>query len=735
MDSSLSGTLSEPVKIVVVGGGFSALAFLCTLIQQHKQDKASVQTYSVVVIDDTAGSGGLAWDEAYSSSVQLCNIHAHGLRVVQSTAEDMTMDGVDFPPFWQWFRDHDDDEDDPLRVPKEKRTENCYPPRGWFGRYVKARFSAARAYALNHGVIGVTLLHGRVGDISDKPEDTATSFAVKAYAPTHSSGHCPADSDWETISQDEPHRIVDADVVILACGAPHWISPPTQNACSPSQPSTQQEQLQNSDFISPWPARCLTKRIDTSRPVAILGTGLSAVDVAKHLHTVCEHPGPILMASRSGLLPAVHRALPAVQDTAASCDEVHSIVERCKQVLSAALDQKSEPLWESLQHALGAAWQEELAAGGIVIGPSNVTTDKHPVYGSERSCDHCTTAAEASAHDVVLRNAGADGVGILRQRVQQHMHSTTFVDHASGDTAIEPTVPRAMSAVVRRWQALVSAVEERMVVPLWRSMDNADKQSWRRGGQSIHHARSIFQTATNPMPLESATEILRMIDTGVLIVRGDLMEIHRATPTAEPSGSARPSENGISLRFGSPSTDASIASQALQSQHVDVPQCIVATGVGMHVDAPMHASDDGRCQAPRFSESMSAHDKKLDFPSGSNRFLAKLVSRGLVTAHPAGGLRGIASIRANGASAGISVDNSDANPFRVHRTSSTTRHMRTQKSSTATMTNCIGSMYMLGHLAHGEVYLTSGIGFCRGIVRRVLRDITHATVLPQPNTD
>lgn len=44
-----------------------------------------------------------------------------------------------------------------------------------------------------------------------------------------------------------------------------------------------------------------------------------------------------------------------------------------------------------------------------------------------------------------------------------------------------------------RWQHLVAAVEDRVVMPLWRQLSDDNKQRWRHGGRGI-----VYVTETMP---------------------------------------------------------------------------------------------------------------------------------------------------------------------------------------------------------------------------------------------
>ena len=89
---------------------------------------------------------------------------------------------------------------------------------------------------------------------------------------------------------------LEADAVILATGNP----PPVAPIPVPASPR----------FVAdPWAPGALDPVTDGS-PVVILGTGLSMLDVAMSV-TSNRSPGRVTAVSRHGLLPQVHRGMPA----------------------------------------------------------------------------------------------------------------------------------------------------------------------------------------------------------------------------------------------------------------------------------------------------------------------------------------------------------------------------------------------------------------------------------------
>ncbi|GGK16978.1 hypothetical protein GCM10010124_06910 [Pilimelia terevasa] len=153
----------------------------------------------------------------------------------------------------------------------------AFVARQWFGAYLRDVFSDLRGgYADRFGVAQATVDHVAV----DGP------------------GHA------RLLLRDGAQ--VAADRVVLAVG----------NA-TPGIPACIGPHLYGHPAVitDPWAAHALTQ-IPTDRPVLLLGSGLTAVDVALTL-TRGGHQAPVVMTSRHGLLPRTHRrggqpaALPA----------------------------------------------------------------------------------------------------------------------------------------------------------------------------------------------------------------------------------------------------------------------------------------------------------------------------------------------------------------------------------------------------------------------------------------
>ena len=141
---------------------------------------------------------------------------------------------------------------------------DAYLPRATYGRYLADVVSFALATAVSHGS-RVELIDERVVELAMREgEFHACSAAYRRYR---------FDAVFLCVGSAEPD-----DVYGLA-GRPGFIA-------------------------DPYPLDELRDEIDEHSPVAVLGTGLSAVDVALRL-AERGHRGPVTLFSRSGYLPAV----------------------------------------------------------------------------------------------------------------------------------------------------------------------------------------------------------------------------------------------------------------------------------------------------------------------------------------------------------------------------------------------------------------------------------------------
>jgi uncharacterized NAD(P)/FAD-binding protein YdhS len=160
--------------------------------------------------------------------------------------------------------------DDALEFVRWAKLEdpNCFAPRPVYGAYVRAMFEAALANAQARG-IEIDVLVAQAGDISVRTNVYRIEARSKEVTEIH------------------------ASALLLAEGPPALPS-----MCAPGP----------SWLAQPWPSGVDVAALDQVRTAVILGTGLTAIDVALSL---LEHPQlqHISMLSLDGLLPEPHSPL------------------------------------------------------------------------------------------------------------------------------------------------------------------------------------------------------------------------------------------------------------------------------------------------------------------------------------------------------------------------------------------------------------------------------------------
>lgn len=157
--------------------------------------------------------------------------------------------------FVEWLQAND---------PQGNHTAKSFVPRHLFGSYLRGLLSSA--IVDKRSMIQVRILHASVSSI------------------TRANGH------W-TLSLDD-ERLLDADAVVIATG----------NA--PPRPWLVNDAPHERVSNDPWNAQARAA-IPRSADVALIGSGLTAVDIAVELLDR-GHQGQIRMVSRHGLLPRKH---------------------------------------------------------------------------------------------------------------------------------------------------------------------------------------------------------------------------------------------------------------------------------------------------------------------------------------------------------------------------------------------------------------------------------------------
>lgn len=238
--------------VAIVGGGAVGAALTGALIERLSSRTWARARPRVVLFERAADIGrGVAY--ARDGSPYLLNQSAQTMSLVPGRRSD----------FFDWLQRRG-------LAPREEGDYFC--PRRLFGDYVEERFARTLERARRAG-FGVATIRDEVTTLAPRP-------AGGHRLVTH--GHEP----------------VSADIVVLAVG---------------NLPSTRFRALEGPGFFrSPYPSASFVGGIHPRARVAILGTGLSAIDAALALFAA-GHEGPVTMASRSGMLPAVRGPLPDVE--------------------------------------------------------------------------------------------------------------------------------------------------------------------------------------------------------------------------------------------------------------------------------------------------------------------------------------------------------------------------------------------------------------------------------------
>jgi uncharacterized NAD(P)/FAD-binding protein YdhS len=252
----MSTSLSIPHgghTLCIVGGGAIGAALFNVLVDRLSLENALRQKTRIVVFERSERVGpGLAYAKDDSSYV------------LNQSAQTMSLVAGHRAHFCEWLE---------ARGLHRSRDEELFCPRHTFGDYVEDQFIRAREKARARG-LAVTTIHDE----------------VSALTPTRSGGH-------RIVTREHPP--IDADIVALTLGN------------LPSKTFRHLEAVP-SFVASPYPSRAMCARIPKGARVAILGTGLSAIDAVLALFAA-GHESPLLMASRSGLLPAIRGPLPAIE--------------------------------------------------------------------------------------------------------------------------------------------------------------------------------------------------------------------------------------------------------------------------------------------------------------------------------------------------------------------------------------------------------------------------------------
>lgn len=271
-------------QIGIIGGGVSGagvLYHLITSIVARESEKiSSVKRIIHIFERDRAIGGGIAWSQDYCSDVQLFNLPAGAASIKPD----------DFGALLGWS------------AKKGKPLEfGAYPPRHVFGNYVIDLLAEMEALASNNNI-----------EIKYFPSTEVTDVQ-------YSSDNDTFDIQWSTISEGDIRKsnLSQMNAIFLCTGARRsfmsshlyvsfykfpnhifFVGPAALvKDVYPSIKNTP-------NYISnPWPYTNYANILPDAT-VAVVGTGLTGIDVVKQLHSQ-GHKGKVIFTSRRGYLPLV----------------------------------------------------------------------------------------------------------------------------------------------------------------------------------------------------------------------------------------------------------------------------------------------------------------------------------------------------------------------------------------------------------------------------------------------
>ena len=293
-----------PHKFAIIGGGLTATSMLCQLVDKLRQIGGEGQgppfELSIVVFEKKDVFGpGLPHSDRYVLPFHITNM----------CAKDMSVRLVEPGDFQDWVQDNCD----ALQtLYPDLRTAfacpDCHPrqcrhyPRAVMGEYLKARFEEAVQATRNLGV-----------PVELKPNTEVTDLCELG-------GRIRLTT--QRASTESPEAF-DVDGVLLATG--HWFKKPENRYF----------------FTSPWPASKLLAGIPEGETVGVIGTSLSAIEVALTLTSDGRfvrqasgelifrpqtHPRKIVLYSRQGLLPRVRGKSGRRSNHHLSCDGIRRLI-------------------------------------------------------------------------------------------------------------------------------------------------------------------------------------------------------------------------------------------------------------------------------------------------------------------------------------------------------------------------------------------------------------------------
>lgn len=292
----------KPMRVVIAGGGYSAVAFVCQWLAAIRMRGGSLAAFTIVMVEprDSLGAG-----VAYSTSDVDHRVNAPAIGHIALASNP--------PDFQDWFLANGGLEQDP----DARRGEALFPRRRVFAEYLAQRI---RPYQLC-GLVR----HWRDSVDFVQIADSQGSLTVRLSGGVH----------------------LQADLFVIATGHLPVPAPAFVTAAAQTSPAWVQQ---------PWQPDLL-RTIEHNARVLLIGTGLTAADVmatlARH-----GHRGMVRSVSRRGLRP---QRLPPPPDNGIA---PAPILERLRQPVPQFLRDTGGPTTvRGLLRALRARIAQDAAAG------------------------------------------------------------------------------------------------------------------------------------------------------------------------------------------------------------------------------------------------------------------------------------------------------------------------------------------------------------------------------------
>lgn len=323
-------------SFAIIGGGLTATSMLCQLVEKlgdlGSDGKQFSERLNIVVFEKKAVFGpGLPHNEEYVLPFHITNMCAKDMSVFHGRPAD----------FQEWVEKNLDilKKEQPDLFPAEDEKDYArgpcqHYPRALMGEYLKSRFTEAVDSARLLGISVQLFSEGEITDISHE----SGRFLLKISSPKNG----------------QPDYF-NADGVLLATG--HWSKPsPTKNY-----------------LASPWPATELLTGIPAGEKVGVIGSSLSAIEVALTLTSdgrfvrgssgklkfiPADATRTLTLYSRNGFLPRVRGRIGERSNHYFNCETILELTREnpARLKLSTIFDLLSQEL--SMAYGFEIDWQQ-----------------------------------------------------------------------------------------------------------------------------------------------------------------------------------------------------------------------------------------------------------------------------------------------------------------------------------------------------------------------------------------